>query len=95
MKWEVFTVLLCQLSHEVGSAEGSVTLHGHVTLAQYRPVYKHASQMHQLIRVGSRLPQNRVAFVIFSFSLSVFLSFSLSLLVHSLEQVWLGRVFDV
>ena len=49
----------------------SVNLHVHFTLAQCVPVYKHLSQMHQRIRVGSRLPQNIVAFVSISlFSLS-------------------------
>ena len=37
-------------------------LHVHFTRAQYSPVYKHLSQVHQRIRVGSRLPLNRVAF---------------------------------
>ena len=40
----------------------SVDLHKHFTPAQYIPVYRHLSQMHQRIRVGSRLPQNRDAF---------------------------------
>ena len=46
------------------SARESVNLHVHFTPAQYTPVYKHLSQMHQRIGVGSRLPQNRVAFVV-------------------------------
>ena len=40
----------------------SVALYVHFTFAQYISVYKHLSHMHQRIRVGSRLPQNRVAF---------------------------------
>ena len=56
----MFIVMFCQLRHEVNSAEGSADLHVHFTLAQYIPVYKHS---HQRIRFGSRLPQDRVAFV--------------------------------
>ena len=42
-----------QLSHEVGSAEESVDLHVHFTLAQNILACKHLSQLHQRIRVGS------------------------------------------
>ena len=54
VKQVVFSVLH-QLSQEFGSAEGSVDLNVHFTPARCIPVYKHLSQMHQRIRVGSRL----------------------------------------
>ena len=49
----VFTVVSFQLSCEVGPAEREVNLHVHFAPAQYVPVYKHLSQMHQHFRVGS------------------------------------------
>ena len=60
VKWEVFTVLLCQLSHEVDSAEEECEFA--CTLGQCALVCKHLLQMSQRIRIGSRLAHTRVAF---------------------------------
>ena len=51
--------LAMRMSH---SSSLSIDLHVLLTLVQYMLVYRHMSQMHQRIRVGSRLPQNSVAF---------------------------------
>ena len=58
----VSTVLPCQLSHEVSSAEGSVDLHAHFTLAQCTLVYSICHRCTDAFALAQVVPQNRVAF---------------------------------